>query len=577
MSSKVKFHVRKKRVKSSPIRTTKEQRKKQKAAKRKKKRLLSQQTQNKQRTTTKRLKLILRPNSNVSNHNHHPQRNNNSRVAVRSRSSQFDLDPDSENENMASANTPSALEKALAEAAKYKRLYHAEAQKVAAKNMDIYKLINEGALDSDHQGVDKAHLSIGGLTHINFVSQNTFEPWFIQATRDLVKIRMKCQILRNSKGLHLLTKILNLYCDALKQPRFNFNVGGTSYGSLDRVMQYKSFKLSYIHHGLDIMEGITRSSTLSIVALLGFQTIFSNNNQNHLPIESSQNITALKECSERVLGFQSETADDMSITRVLMNTIFAVQAMGIQFVDKYYHYLFTLELQQWIRIVTQLQGVYDIMIIDMRQRLSLQKYPEDRPIPKAALSSNDCCETSNGGAQHYQGKGPNMRDSTRAGHVCSDMNDPWYTIDHMIQYTRKDFEPFLKEWHQECGTYEEAIKESKQTKSTHETAKARNIHWKLNSSSQEVPARQRNIRLDKPRQIISVSLPLLNDTVWMEWIDERDKILSRYSGLGINMTKRQLKAELVRRLTANNISYTQRTGLDSMQRSLYNVCRMRIE
>eukprot|EP01083_Nonionella_stella_P163683 539444_1 len=83
--------------------------------------------------------------------------------------------------------------------------------------------------------------------------------------------------------------------------------------------------LSYIHHGLDIMEGITRSSTLSIVALLGFQTIFSNNNQNHLPIESSQNITALKECSERVLGFQSETADDMSITRVLMNTIFAVQ------------------------------------------------------------------------------------------------------------------------------------------------------------------------------------------------------------------------------------------------------------
>eukprot|EP01083_Nonionella_stella_P304130 1055491_1 len=278
MSSKVKFHVRKKRVKSSPIRTTKEQRKKQKAAKRKKKRLLSQQTQNKQRTTTKRLKLILRPNSNVSNHNHHPQRNNNSRVAVRSRSSQFDLDPDSENENMASANTPSA------------------------------------------------------------------------------------------------------------------------------------------------------------------------------------------------------------------NTIFAVQAMGIQFVDKYYHYLFTLELQQWIRIVTQLQGVYDIMIIDMRQRLSLQKYPEDRPIPKAALSSNDCCETSNGGAQHYQGKGPNMRDSTRAGHVCSDMNDPWYTIDHMIQYTRKDFEPFLKEWHQECGTYEEAIKESKQTKSTHETAKARNIHWKLNSSSQEVPA-----------------------------------------------------------------------------------------
>eukprot|EP01083_Nonionella_stella_P144487 451243_1 len=275
MSSKVKFHVRKKRVKSSPIRTTKEQRKKQKAAKRKKKRLLSQQTQNKQRTTTKRLKLILRPNSNVSNHNHHPQRNNNSRVAVRSRSSQFDLDTDS--------------------------------------------------------------------------------------------------------------------------------------------------------------EGITRSSTLSIVALLGFQTIFSNNNQNHLPIESSQNITALKECSERVLGFQSETADDMSITRVLMNTIFAVQAMGIQFVDKYYHYLFTLELQQWIRIVTQLQGVYDIMIIDMRQRLSLQKYPEDRPIPKAALSSNDCCETSNGGAQHYQGKGPNMRDSTRAGHVCSDMNDPWYTIDHMIQ------------------------------------------------------------------------------------------------------------------------------------------------
>eukprot|EP01083_Nonionella_stella_P018105 50616_1 len=339
MSSKVKFHVRKKRVKSSPIRTTKEQRKKQKAAKRKKKRLLSQQTQNKQRTTTKRLKLILRPNSNVSNHNHHPQRNNNSRVAVRSRSSQFDLDPDSENENMASANTPSALEKALAEAAKYKRLYHAEAQKVAAKNMDIYKLINEGALDSDHQGVDKAHLSIGGLTHINFVSQNTFEPWFIQATR-------------------------------------------------------KDF-------------------------------------------------------------------------------------------------------------------------------------------------------------------------------------EPWFI--HMIQYTRKDFEPFLKEWHQECGTYEEAIKESKQTKSTHETAKARNIHWKLNSSSQEVPARQRNIRLDKPRQIISVSLPLLNDTVWMEWIDERDKILSRYSGLGINMTKRQLKAELVRRLTANNISYTQRTGLDSMQRSLYNVCRMRIE
>eukprot|EP01083_Nonionella_stella_P144490 451249_1 len=200
-----------------------------------------------------------------------------------------------------------------------------------------------------------------------------------------------------------------------------------------KAAKRKNKVLSYIHHGLDIMEGITRSSTLSIVALLGFQTIFSNNNQNHLPIESSQNITALKECSERVLGFQSETADDMSITRVLMNTIFAVQAMGIQFVDKYYHYLFTLELQQWIRIVTQLQGVYDIMIIDMRQRLSLQKYPEDRPIPKAALSSNDCCETSNGGAQHYQGKGPNMRDSTRAGHVCSDMNDPWYTIDHMIQ------------------------------------------------------------------------------------------------------------------------------------------------
>eukprot|EP01083_Nonionella_stella_P237033 831908_1 len=79
---------------------------------------------------------------------------------------------------------------------------------------------------------------------INIITEKTFHPQFAAAFNDFIKIRLKCNVLKNSKCLDRLVEVMDVYNQVKNTGKnMQFEVGGTSYGSIDRVMQYRASEL----------------------------------------------------------------------------------------------------------------------------------------------------------------------------------------------------------------------------------------------------------------------------------------------------------------------------------------------
>eukprot|EP01084_Bolivina_argentea_P232259 391490_1 len=131
---------------------------------------------------------------------------------------------------------------------------------------------------------------------ISIITERTLEPEFACAANEYIKVRLKCEVLKNSKSLNKLIHILDIY-NKIKNPDVkSLQLGGTSSASIDRLMQLKAFDLMRFETAMVIQKKWTeysvptlfydecsqrKDSQMSI--LMAFNTIVPEEDEYKLP------------------------------------------------------------------------------------------------------------------------------------------------------------------------------------------------------------------------------------------------------------------------------------------------------
>eukprot|EP01083_Nonionella_stella_P275243 934712_1 len=128
-----------------------------------------------------------------------------------------------------------------------KRKYERTQKQLNIANMEVNRLICEfigdDTSDEDQsEYIQQESLSIGPFTDVSILNTMSFEPDFVAGFYEFIKIRLKVQVLRNSYALTKLQNILDMYTQIIGRGT-NLELGGTSDGTINRVMQFKSQSL----------------------------------------------------------------------------------------------------------------------------------------------------------------------------------------------------------------------------------------------------------------------------------------------------------------------------------------------
>lgn len=123
-------------------------------------------------------------------------------------------------------------------------------QKYKHQNMslkkDISKLIQnstEVEVNTKNDTAFNPTLTMNISHDISIITEKTLTPEFTRAVNEYIKIRLKLQALKNSRSLNNLINILNVH-NKIKNPDLKpLQLGGKSYGTIDRLMQHKAFDL----------------------------------------------------------------------------------------------------------------------------------------------------------------------------------------------------------------------------------------------------------------------------------------------------------------------------------------------
>eukprot|EP01083_Nonionella_stella_P051645 137115_1 len=244
------------------------------------------------------------------------------------------------------------------------------------------------------------------------------------------------------------------------------------------------------------------------------------------------------------------------------------------FQDKYFYYLVRMNGTAIKRVIYQLQGVYNNVYRDLAQRYSLQS---PNP-PDSAFTTNDRCETLNACGKYYAKKNPNISDKVQGAHALADFNrGGWYTWDWLLQNQPDEFKRILLLWHRYCGTFRQAMKETKEYNHQMFLLKAAPRMMKLNTASEAIPAAKQRVAKSNLKQVIRTNFAPLRHRVWDYWVKQRDATLEMHKGLSIQRQRNTLKQILELILTRFNILQEVRrigqgTGLEKKQCGLYMYC-----
>eukprot|EP01084_Bolivina_argentea_P297653 512829_1 len=108
------------------------------------------------------------------------------------------------------------------------------------------------------------NLSINISSDISIITERTLEPEFATAANEYIKVRLKCEVLKNSKSLGKLIHVLDVY-NKIKNPDVKqLQLGGTSSASVDRLMQFKAFDLMRFETAMIIQRKWTIDSIITL-------------------------------------------------------------------------------------------------------------------------------------------------------------------------------------------------------------------------------------------------------------------------------------------------------------------------
>ena len=143
---------------------------------------------------------------------------------------------------------------------KYRRLWNIEHRKAIALDRDLKKLLYEYSLlesqsypvdedydagdDEDRVGDQVLSLSIEHVaTSTSLITEKTFDPKFARSFRNYMKIRLYCRVLKNTKALYNLERCFDIYDIVRGQRTKTFDLGGYSPSTLSRLMQFRALQL----------------------------------------------------------------------------------------------------------------------------------------------------------------------------------------------------------------------------------------------------------------------------------------------------------------------------------------------
>eukprot|EP01083_Nonionella_stella_P151392 483599_1 len=209
------------------------------------------------------------------------------------------------------------------------------------------------------------------------------------------------------------------------------------------------------------------------------------------------------------------------------------------FADKYYHYLFTISLEEFCKYLQQLKGVYHVSYHDMVDRFNKQCHNP----PKSMLTTNDRCESMQGSAKYYQHIKQRLSELSRGVRVLGDINkDMWYTFDWMRQYDFGEFCRLLVFWLYSCGTYREKIESEKKRKDEYNQVITGNNMNRIKQATNAIPQvpSHLNISQKQIKSPIPVDFNHIDCSLWNSWCVIRNKTIKNTAGMKAMLVRAEL-------------------------------------
>eukprot|EP01083_Nonionella_stella_P151390 483596_1 len=220
------------------------------------------------------------------------------------------------------------------------------------------------------------------------------------------------------------------------------------------------------------------------------------------------------------------------------------------FADKYYHYLFTISLEEFCKYLQQLKGVYHVSYHDMVDRFNKQCHNP----PKSMLTTNDRCESMQGSAKYYQHIKQRLSELSRGVRVLGDINkDMWYTFDWMREHNFDEFCRLLIFWLYSCGTYREKRECEKKKQAEYNQTITGNTMNRIKQTTNAIPQVPSHLRISTKtfKPPITIEFEHIDCVLWNRWCVIRNDLINKMTGSKVTLVRGQLLTQF-NELIANN-------------------------
>eukprot|EP01083_Nonionella_stella_P270519 916167_1 len=249
----------------------------------------------------------------------------------------------------------------------------------------------------------------------------------------------------------------------------------------------------------------------------------------------------------------------------------------IRFEDKYYHYLFKLNQEEFGKLLRSVHGCYNVMYEDMIERYNKQCTTP----PNSMVTTNDRCESMQGSSKYYQGIKQQMCDMSRGARVLCDINkDMWYSYDWLRENEFDEFVRLLIFWFYHCGTYREKKEALDVARNNYDDVRRTKAINRVRNTTSEIPQvpSYLNIHQRSMNTGVAMDFDYIESGLWNEWCEERNKCVTLMMGSKPTLIKQKCLIVLKDFIKANDrhlqgMKRNKRWKIKKLQSVFYEFCR----
>eukprot|EP01083_Nonionella_stella_P117078 348441_1 len=336
--------------------------------------------------------------------------------------------------------------------------------------------------------------------------------------------------------------------------------------------------LPIIKETLDTLKAVIDLGWNSVI-LIGFVLCLSSLSKHirvHVLDNKIEEQFAL-ECICDVGGMTKEIASDGTVDIFAFVEGASKILEHVRFEDKYYRYLFSLNQEQFTKLLKSVYGCYKVIYYDMIERYNKQSTAP----PNSMVTTNDRCESMQGSSKYYQGIKQKISELSRAARVLCDINkDMWYSYDWLRENDFDEFMRLLIFWFYQCGTYKEKKEAKDVAQNKYDEVRRAKALSRVRDATSEIPQVPSYLNISQKRIAtgVDVKFDWIDSMLWDNWCVKRNDCVKDMAGAIPKLIKDRCLVVLHDWMKKNEsaligIKRNKRWKIKKSQSVLYEFCR----